>query len=411
VSWEYVALGDVADVFNGKTPAKKEQRDAGHPVLKIKDVNLTGLFKGEFQSFVDESLAEKFNAKKLIKDDTLILNAAHNADYVGSKQYRAESEVVGSLPTGEWLIARGREGQLCPRFLNYWLASGEARFKLKQLVKGIHLYPKDVMRLEIPLPPLKEQKRIAAILDKADNLRRKRQQAIDLADDFLRAVFLDMFGDPVTNPKGWAVQRMGDVSSKITDGTHKTPTYTSSGIQFLSAKNIRDWGIDWENTKYISQEEHEQLIKRCNPEVGDILLSKSGSLATPALIDVDKEFSLFESAALIKPIKERIHAVYLLHFLRSDSGKYLMLKSSKGVAIKHLHLTDLRQLEILVPPMDKQQRFVTLVNRYVSLVDKSMSSKSNVGDIFQSLSQKAFSGQLSGTTLVGAEREMDCPKA
>ena len=72
--------------------------------------------------------------------------------------------------------------------------------------------PAEVERIEIPLPPLAEQKRIAAILDKADAIRRKRQQAIQLADDFLRAVFLDMFGDPVTNPKGWEIAELGSIS-------------------------------------------------------------------------------------------------------------------------------------------------------------------------------------------------------
>ena len=71
----------------------------------------------------------------------------------------------------------------------------------------------DIKKLTIPLPPLPEQKRIAAILDKADAIRRKRQQAIQLADDFLRAVFLDMFGDPVTNPKGWEVRPLGQISN------------------------------------------------------------------------------------------------------------------------------------------------------------------------------------------------------
>ncbi|HBO6960727.1 TPA: hypothetical protein L4949_005776, partial [Pseudomonas aeruginosa] len=146
MSWKNVSLADVSDVFNGKTPSKDDQRDVGHPVLKIKDVGENGYFKGPFESFVDLELAGKFSEKHLKLDDSLILNAAHNSDYVGSKQYRAEQAVVGALPTGEWLIARANTEKLHPRFLNYWLQSPQARFQIKQLVKGIHLYPKDVMR-------------------------------------------------------------------------------------------------------------------------------------------------------------------------------------------------------------------------------------------------------------------------
>src|SRR5690606_5794791 len=81
---------------------------------------------------------------------------------------------------------------------------------------------------EIPLPPLPEQKRIAAILDKADAIRRKRQQAIQLADEFLRSVFLDMFGDPVTNPKGWEVRPVGDICDCIVPGRDKPKSFTGS---------------------------------------------------------------------------------------------------------------------------------------------------------------------------------------
>src|ERR1051325_7445684 len=97
-------LSDFAEVFNGKTPARNAQRDTGFPVLKIKDVDEWGFFKGKFHSFVEPSLADEFRQKYVRSGDILILNAAHNADYVGSKVYRVEKAVAGSLPTGEWLI-------------------------------------------------------------------------------------------------------------------------------------------------------------------------------------------------------------------------------------------------------------------------------------------------------------------
>ena len=98
--WSKLNLIEVADVFNGMTPSKVEQRNQGYPVLKIKDVSDDRKFRGVFESFVDIDLANKFKSKLIKLNDTLILNAAHNADYVGSKQYRAESKVVNALPTG-----------------------------------------------------------------------------------------------------------------------------------------------------------------------------------------------------------------------------------------------------------------------------------------------------------------------
>ncbi len=165
-------LGKHATIFNGKTPAKTEQKDVGHPVLKIKDVDDQGAFRNNYGSFVDDSFLSKFRDKQIQAGDTLILNAAHNAEYVGSKTFFATHAVEGAVATGEWLIVRPDAAVLDPQFISFWLTSPAARRSIRDMVKGIHLYPKDVARLEIPLPPLDEQKRIAAILDQADELRR-----------------------------------------------------------------------------------------------------------------------------------------------------------------------------------------------------------------------------------------------
>ncbi|WP_405419056.1 restriction endonuclease subunit S [Marinobacter flavimaris] len=328
MSWQRVELANVATVFNGKTPAKAEQRDNGHPVLKIKDVDVNGAFKGDFGSFVDSEFAEKFSSKKISVDDTLVLNAAHNSDYVGSKQYRAEASVVDSLPTGEWLVARADEEQLHPRFLNYWLSSPQARFQIKNLVKGIHLYPKDVARLEIPLPALAEQKRIATILDKADAIRRKRQQAIQLADEFLRAVFLDMFGDPATNPKGWEVKTVSDclaqeIIQHVQDGNHgndhpKVSEFIKEGIPFLTANVIRRGKILFDRCYYLGDEWLDKLrIGFAKPR--DVLISHKGSLGFTAVLDTEFEnYILSPQTTYYRVDENRLIPEYLKAYFDSN---------------------------------------------------------------------------------------------
>ena len=101
-------------------------------------------------------------------------------------------------------------------------------------------------------------------------------------------------------PEGWKWVRLGEICKKITDGTHKTPKYTNSGIKFVSAKDIYNKELDFSHCKYISESEHKELYKRCNPELNDLLISKSGSIGTVVLNNVTFEFSLFESLALIK---------------------------------------------------------------------------------------------------------------
>ncbi len=148
--------------FNGKTPSKEEQRSEGLPILKIRDIDEDGNFRGVFESFVDPIFYEKHSKKKLKIGDTIILNAAHNSDYVGSKNAFIPPELDGVVATGEWLIVRVNGAN--PTYINHFLKSPPGKKSLRNCVKGIHLYPKDVERIKVPLPPLADQKRIAYLL-------------------------------------------------------------------------------------------------------------------------------------------------------------------------------------------------------------------------------------------------------
>ncbi|WPC04712.1 restriction endonuclease subunit S [Pseudomonas benzenivorans] len=397
MSWKSVALADVSDVFNGKTPSKGDQRGVGHPVLKIKDVGENGSFKGPFESFVDPGLADKFSDKHLELDDSLILNAAHNSDYVGSKQYRAEQAVVGSLPTGEWLIARANTEKLNPRFLNYWLQSPQARFQIKQLVKGIHLYPKDVMRLEIPLPPLPEQKRIAAILDKADAIRRKRQQAIQLADDFLRALFLDMFGDPVTNPKGWEVRPSGELFS-VPPRIGTTTPADGQGYLVVRVGEIGKLDINFSKCgrAQLKDSELERFILRSGDTVLARAIGSKKQLGKASFFSGYSEDVYIDSHVMrLRPNVKMCNPEWFYRFVSSDGGKSLLQKAGGETAVQfNINAKQAASILIPLPPIELQNEFIVFCQRHSK--SKTHLSK-QAGDfemLFSSLSQKAFSGQL-----------------
>ena len=147
--------------------------------------------------------------------------------------------MVGSLATGEWLIIRWCTEIVDSRFGNHWINSPDTRFRIRRLVNGIHLYPKDVARLKIPLPPLDIQMRIAGILDAADALRVKRREALAELDTLLQSTFLDMFGDPVTNPKGWEVKPLSQLlGEKSRNGAYYPKNaYSSVGTRMVHMAN------------------------------------------------------------------------------------------------------------------------------------------------------------------------------
>jgi type I restriction enzyme S subunit len=401
--WQSVKLANVAIVFNGKTPSKAEQRNSGHPVLKIRDVDDSGVFKGNFGSFVDPEFAEKFSSKKINVDDTLVLNAAHNSDYVGSKQYRAEGSVVGTLPTGEWLIARADEEQLHPRFLNYWFRSPQAKFQIKHLVKGIHLYPKDVARLEIPLPPLAEQKRIATILDKADAIRRKRQQAILLADEFLRAVFLDMFGDPVTNPKGWKVRPLSCGVDSINSGwSAKGESYPRKhgelGVLKISA--VTSGKFKSEENKFVREEDIPEGKKLVFPKKGDLLFSRANTrelVAATCIVGVDHPtVFLPDKLWKVKTNSNEMLPEFLNYMIWQPRFKERLTAKATGTSGSMLNISKgkFESTEAIYPPSELQERFKSIYWKAQQVSGQLEESLSVCKRSFESLSQKAFQGKL-----------------
>ena len=249
-------VDEVAVVFNGKTPSKSEQRDSGHPVLKIKDVDALGRFRGTFSGHVGAEFARKHVKSQLAGGETLVLNAAHNATHVASKTFYAGREVAGSLATGEWLIVRWSTDRVDSRFGNHWINAPDTRFRIRRLVNGIHLYPKDVARLKVPLPSLADQKRIAGILDAADALRAKRREALGQLDTLLQSTFLDMFGDPVTNPMGWPPTSLPAISEELRDGPFgsnlKSSHYVESGVRVIRLQNVGVGEILDDDLAYIS---------------------------------------------------------------------------------------------------------------------------------------------------------------
>ncbi len=245
-------------------------------------------------------------------------------------------------------------------------------------------------KLKVPHYEIEKQKKIVQIFDVTDNLRQKRKEQLALLDDYLKSVFLDMFGDPVRNDKGWNVVKLGEISNKITDGTHKTPKYKSDGITFVSAKNITLQGIDWDNVKYISDEEHTFLFKRCNPKKGDVVLTKSGSLGLAAIVDVDFEFSMFESLALVKNERSKLNSIFLRAYLNSDCKDWLYGAISKGISIRHLHLIDIKGLKIFLPPLELQNKFASIVEKVEKTKQKMRDSLEEMDNHFNALMQRYF---------------------
>ena len=249
--------------------------------------------------------------------------------------------------------------------------------------------------MPIPLPPLPIQKQIAAILEKADAAREKRRQANHLTEQFLQSTFLEMFGDPVTNPKGWERRRLGDVITKVTNG-YVGPTrviYKETGIPYILSKHIKGNRILFDSKTFIS-DEFNQKNKKSILKQGDVLLVQTGDIGQAAVVPKEHVGHNCHALIVMSPVANVLNGTYLSHYLTSDAGIRQTETIETGATLRHLNCHDVKELKIPVPPISEQQRFAALVEKVEGLREKQRELEKELENLFNILMQKAFRGEL-----------------
>ncbi len=392
--WQTVRLKEVSRVFNGKTPSKAEQRHVGHPVLKIKDVDGLGIFRGNFESYIDYELAGKHSARWIERGDTLILNAAHNADYVASKMFLAAGTVHGALPTGEWLLVRPDENRVLSSYLNYWLRSESSKKAIKFLVKGIHLYPKDVETLELPLPPLNDQRLIVDLLSRAEGIVRLRREAQKKADAIIPALFIEMFGDPATNPKGLVMRRVADFVSRFEGGKNlQAGSEGNTAFRILKVSAVT-------SGKYIEGESKPTPDSYTPPfnhivRAGDMLFSRANTeelVGATAIVETTNGHTLlpdklwrFVWSESVEP--RYMHALFQDKSIRKALGK---LSSGTSASMRNISQAKLFELNIPVADFNKQRDFAETAEGILSVLNQQKNAMFKAEATFNSILARAF---------------------
>ena len=349
---EYKKISEVTTVVTGGTPstAVSEYWDNG---------TIPWLQSGCCQN-CDVDYAEKFitqagydnsSTRLMPKDTVMIALTGATAGKIGYLNFEAcgNQSITGIFPCKK----------LNQRFLYYYLISKRNKI-LADCVGGAqaHISQGYVKNIEIPLFDLSEQNEMVEVLDRISKVISSRKQEIKQLDNLIKARFVELFEN-----SNYPVFKLGEVCTKITDGTHKTPTYLESGITFISAKNIINGELDFSDIKHISEQEYAEIQKRCQTEMGDILLSKSGSLGSPVIVKTTQKLGLFESLAVIKYDRDRLLPEFLCEQLKTDRIQRQFKVGTKGVAIKHLHLGVISDIGVIVPSLEEQNQFAAFVEQ------------------------------------------------
>lgn len=280
------------------------------------------------------------------------------------------------------------------RYLNYFFHSPYCMTYINAYATGSvrnTLDLKSLGKIPIILPEEKEQKRVVKILDCLIKIITHRKQALELMNELVKSRFVEMFGDPVRNEKKWIKGNMQSICIRITDGEHGSVPRSEIGHPFLNAKHIKpDGTIDWKTTTFVANEVHEKIYRRCNPETGDILVTTTGTIGNVVIVPDTEPFSMDRGITLLKLQKEKISSIFIAWLLKFDSIQEIMNANIHASAIGHLFLNKVKQLPVIIPPLELQNEF----SSFVIQVDKSrlaiQKSLDETQLLFDSLMQKYF---------------------
>ena len=364
-------LCEVAEIIMGQSPESESYNDKGAGIPFYQG-------KSDFGEVYPTVRMYCTSPKKIAMADDILMSVRAP---IGDVNIAQEKCCIG-----RGLAAIRPKAKTNLKYLFYLLDYYKERLAEQGTGSTFKAISKDVLNeLRIPIWPLEKQKWIADVIDEIQTMIFNRKEALSVLDELVKSRFIEMFGDPVMNPMGWEVKKLKDLSLKISDGVHAKPNYTEDGKPFISVVNITTGHIDFSNCKFVSQEDYEKMIKSTHPEKGDVLYTKVGATyGIPAYVDTDEDFCLYVSVCLIKPKHELVNARFLTESMRLPYIKHQADRRIRGIGVPDLHLNQIREFDLVCPPLDLQERYM----EFVDLVDKSKLAVQQSIETLQTLKAK-----------------------
>lgn len=365
-------LGDIAEVIRGvtfsSTDGQSIQSEGYSPVLRAGNIQDRLILETDLV-WVPQS---KISKKQFIKQNDIVMCTSSGSATVVGKCAISETDWEGSF--GAFCVGiRPRQIKCVPNYLLHYLHS-HAFTNWSKNSSGANI--KNIRKSEledfpIPLPPLSEQKRIAVILDKADGIRRKRQFAIKLADDFLRATFLYIFGDPVSNPKSWKRSTLGQLI-KVKSGN------------FLSATNMRQGNIPVYGGNGITGYHDEYMFEKSL-----IVIGRVGAYCG-AVHKTEKQSWITDNALYVAEKSDLISELYLEWSLKmANLNQYSSQAGQPLISGGRIY-----PIEINIPPVKLQEKFENLESVITSVKQRFLKLLVDSEKVFSSITQRAFRGEI-----------------
>jgi type I restriction enzyme S subunit len=301
--------------------------------------------------------------------------------------------------------------QFSPFFIYRFLQTKAEYLKRKATGATImHINRKSLEQLEIPDLEIDDQLHIANLLSKAENLIAQRKESIRLLDEFLKSTFLEMFGDPKTNEKGFEIRNLTEFYINPKEGTKcgpfgsalKKDEYTETGIPVWTMDNILKTGeFNETGCLFVSEEKHKEL-ERYNALNGDIIISRAGTVGKMCIVKTDTKKSVISSNLIRLRLGKNLLPIYFYSLMRYCQSRVIKLKHGNEDAYTHMSTGVLDEINFPYPNLKLQTQFAQIVEKTEALKTQYQQSLQELENLYGSLSQKAFRGELSVNQLAKA---------
>jgi len=383
MSWEKVKLGDICEINIGKTPSRNISSYWGgnNKWISISDLKGKRYIEDTKENITE--IAVKESGIKAIPPNTLLYSFKLSIGKLAiTKDYIYSNEAIASLPILD-------KTKVSLDYLYWAMQTLQLDSVGDKAVMGITLNKAKLKNLEIPLPPLSVQEKIAAILDNADALRRKDQELQKKYDELAQAIFIDMFGDPVKNEKGWEVKRLEELG-KLDRGVSKhrprnAPELIGGPYPLIQTGDVANSG-GW--IKYYRSTYSEIGLKQSKIwKEGTLCITIAANIAKTGILTFD---ACFPDSIVGFSSNEHSNEIFIQYWF--SFFQKLLEDQAPESAQKNINLGILRDLKVISPPLSLQEAFTKKIELIKQLKAQANAEKSE--ELFQSLLQRAFKDEL-----------------
>jgi len=403
--WEILKLNEVLEsIENGNRPKGgiKDLKE-GIPSLGGEHLNSSGGFKFEKIRLVTRDFYDSLKRGKIKKRDVLVVK---DGATTGKTSFVNDNFPYQEAAVNEHVfILRGKEELLDQKFLFYHMFSPIGQIQIAANFRGAAIggiNTQFVKNYKLVIPPLETQKKIVEILERAEKMKEWRAEADELTDEFLKSVFLEMFGDPAINPKKWNIIKLKTVYSKNKPGTKCGPfgsalkkhEYVDSGIPVWIMDNIRGNEFVETGCLYVTTEKFKKL-ESYSVEAGDIIISRAGTVGKMCIVSPSIPDSIISTNLIRLSLDQsKIQPIYFTSLMTYFKGRVGNLKTGQDGSYTFMNTKVLNDLKIPLPPIELQDQSAEIVKQVKTLKIRQKQSKHQIDTLFNALMQKAFKGEL-----------------